>query len=314
MRESNIEISVVVPVYSCRECLYDLVERLNITLSNIVKDWEIILVNDACPQGSWEEIKNISDSNAKVVGINLSRNFGQHYAITAGLDHINGEWVVVMDCDLQDKPEEITKLYAKAQAGYDIICAQRVKREDIFYKKISSKIFYSILGYLTDTKQDSTIANFGIYNKKVIKAILDMGDYIRYFPTMSQWVGFNKVAIPVEHSNRKNGKSSYSYKKLFELAFNNMITFSDKPLRITVKAGLLMMVLSILIGSYYFFRHLHGDIYVLGYASLIISVWFLAGCTFSILGVVGIYVGKTFEKVKNRPLYIIDERVNFDEE
>ncbi|MCD4740915.1 MAG: glycosyltransferase family 2 protein [Desulfobacteraceae bacterium] len=314
MREHNIEISVVVPVYSCRECLYDLVERLNITLSSIVKDWEIILVNDACPQGSWEEIKNISDSNAKVIGINLSRNFGQHYAITAGLDHTKGEWVVVMDCDLQDKPEEISKLYAKTQEGYDIVYAQRVERKDTFCKKISSKIFYSILGYLSDTKQDSTIANFGVYNKKAIKAILDMGDYIRYFPTMSQWVGFNKTTMLVEHSSRKNGKSSYSFKKLFDLALNNMITFSDKPLRLTIKAGLLMVVLSILIGSYYFFKHIHGDIYVLGYASLIISIWFLAGCTLLILGIVGLYVGKTFEKVKNRPLYIIDEKVPFDEE
>lgn len=314
MRERNIEISVVVPVYSCKECLYDLVERLTTALSNIVKDWEIILVNDACPQGSWEEIKNISDINTKVMGINLSRNFGQHYAITAGLCHIKGDWVVVMDCDLQDKPEEISKLYAKAQEGYDIVYAQRVEREDNFYKKISSKFFYSVLGYLTDTKQDSTIANFGIYNKKVIKAILDMGDYIRYFPTMSQWVGFKKTSIRVKHLNRESGNSSYSYKKLFELAFNTMISFSDKPLRLTVKAGLLMVVFSILIGSYYFFRLIHGDIYVLGYASLIISIWFLAGCTFSILGVVGLYVGKTFEKVKNRPLFIIDKKVNFDEE
>jgi dolichol-phosphate mannosyltransferase len=246
----------------------------------------------------------------RVKGINLSRNFGQHYAITAGLSYAKGEWVVVMDCDLQDRPDEIPNLYKKAMEGWDIVFAQRKERKDGFLKKKLSKLFYYLFSYLTETKQDASVANFGIYNKKVIVAILSMKDQIRFFPTMVQWVGFRKYYLPVKHSERFEGKSSYNFKGLFKLALNSILAFSDKPLRLTVKLGFGITLISLLVMLVYFIMYLTGSIKVLGFTSLIISFWFLSGIIIFILGFVGLYIGKMFEKVKDRPNFIVQEEIN----
>ena len=157
-----IQISVVSPIYGCKACLPELYERLVASLSQISPSFEIILVNDACPENSWECIELLCERDSRVKGINLSRNFGQHYAISAGLDHARGEWVVVMDCDLQDQPEEILKFYAKAQEGYDIVFGQRVNRKDSFFKKFGSAAFNPVIEYFTGSRQENTLANLGI--------------------------------------------------------------------------------------------------------------------------------------------------------
>jgi len=162
-------ISVISPIYGCKECLFELYDRLVKTLSQITENFEIILVNDACPQSSWERIAMLCAKDPRVKGINLSRNFGQHYAITAGLDHATGDWVVVMDCDLQDRPEEIIKLYTKALEGYDIVFGRRAERKDSFIKRFGSMAFNRVLEYFTETKHDNSIANFGIYAHKVVR-------------------------------------------------------------------------------------------------------------------------------------------------
>lgn len=303
-------ISVVSPIYGCRTCLYELYYRLTESLAKISSDYEIILVNDASPDGAWETIVEIAQKDNRVKGINLSRNFGQHYAITAGLAHCKGEWVVVMDCDLQDKPEEIIKLYKKALEGYHSVFGQRILRNDKLYKRLFSRIFYNVFSYLTDTKQDPSVANFGIYHKKVIEAVLDMKDQLRYFPTMVQWVGFNKAYIEIEHQERVNGKSSYNFSKLFQLATNIIIAFSDKPLRLMIRIGFFVSLLSLVLGLVYFIKYLSGEIVVTGFASLIISIWFLSGLLISLIGIVGLYIGKMFEKVKNRPVFIINDVFN----
>lgn len=303
-------ISIVSPVYAAEKLVDELVSSIIENVSPITNDYEIILVEDCGPDNSWQKIEAICAQNDKVKGIKLSRNFGQHYAITAGIANASGEWIVIMDCDLQDVPAEIPRLFAKAQEGYDIVYAQRVERQDGFLKRLSSAVFYKVFSYLTDTHQDKTVANYGIYHKKVINAILSMNDNIRYFPTMSQWVGFKKTYLPVVHAPRKEGKSSYSFRKLLELAFNNMIAFSDKPLRLVVKLGLSIFLFSFFIAGYYIYKYLNNEIIVLGYASLMVSLWFLSGIIIFILGVIGIYIGKTFERVKNRPIYIIDKKLN----
>lgn len=309
----KINISVIVPVYGCSSCLHELVERVSNTVQKLDKSFEIILVDDCGPDNSWETMQNISASNPMIKSIRLSRNFGQHYSIHAGLEQSIGDWVVVMDCDLQDKPEEIENLFKKSQEGFDIVLAQRLTRNDSFFKRMSSKLFYKVFGYLTDTEQDSSIANFGIYHRNVIDAILSMKDYIRYFPTMVQWVGFSKTKLEVKHQEREEGDSGYSFKALLNLAFNNIIAFSDKPLRLAVKFGIFIALLAGLLGGFYLYKYIIGDIQVLGFSSLIISIWFLSGVTISILGLIGMYIGKVFEKVKSRPLYIIDKKINFDE-
>jgi len=308
--ENRPRISVVSPVYMAENIVEELVRQLHEQLALISPDYEIILVNDASPDKSWEKVLQVCMEDFRVKGINLSRNFGQHYAITAGLQQSKGEWVVVMDCDLQDLPEEIPNLYHIAQKGYDSVFAQRLKRNDSLFKKVVSKIFYTLFSYLTDTKQDPTVANFGIYRRCVIDAILAMHDQIRFFPTMVQWVGFKKFYLPVKHASRYEGNSTYNFKSLFNMALNNMIAFSDKPLRVTVKIGFSIASISFITGIIYLILYFTGRISVLGFTSLIISIWFLSGIIMLILGVLGLYLGKVFEKVKHRPTFIIRDQCN----
>jgi dolichol-phosphate mannosyltransferase len=298
-------ISIVSPVYRAENILPELIKRIENALHKITYNFEIILVEDGSPDKSWEKIEELSKDKEYIKGIKLSRNFGQHYAITCGLDYAKGEWVVVMDCDLQDQPEEIEKLYNIALEGFDIVLARRAERKDSFFKKFFSKIFYRTLGYLTGTEQDETIANFGIYSHKVIEVLSGMKETIRYFPAMVKWVGFNAVKLDVCHAKRDEGKSSYNFKKLMNLALDIILAFSDKPLRLVVKAGLLISFVSLIITALYFIKWLKGDVIVLGYTSLIISIWLLSGVIISTLGVIGLYVGKIFEGVKGRPIYII---------
>ncbi len=306
----NPHISVVTPVYNCKECLLELYQRLKKTLEQITSDFEIIMVNDASPDNAWEVIRDIANQDNRVKGINLSRNFGQHYAITAGLDFAKGEWVVVMDCDLQDQPEEIEKLYIKAQEGYDVVLGKRHYRQDGFFKKLGSKIFYLIFSYLTDTEQDGTIANFGIYNSKVIDIVKSMRENLRFFPVMVKWTGFNIISMDIEHAARETGKSSYTFKKMLNLAFDVMIAFSDKPLRLTVKTGLIMSLTSFSYATYIVIRALFGIRAIEGWSSLIVSIWFLSGLTIFILGIIGTYIGKIFDEVKKRPIYVVQEKIN----
>lgn len=304
-------ISVVSPVYRAEEIVEQLVSEIHQSVSKISDSYEIILVEDGSPDHSWEAIQRICKHDSKVKGVKLSRNFGQHAAINAGLATSQGEWVVVMDCDLQDRPDEIPHLLAKAKEGYELVFAQRQLRQDGFFKKLSSKIFYAAFSYLTDTVQDSSVANFGIYHRKVVDAVVSLGDRIRFFPTMTQWVGFRKAYLPVKHDERASGKSSYSWSKLIELAFNNIISFSDKPLRLTVRLGLLMSLFAILLGIAYLYQYFTNKITQLGFASIIISITFFSGLIIFILGIIGIYLGKTFEQVKGRPVHIIDQKLNF---
>lgn len=303
-------ISVVSPVYKAEEIVPLLVEQIKKHLSFITEDFEIILVEDCGPDESWNAIDIEAKKDFRVKGIKLSRNFGQHYAITAGLDFANGEWVVVMDCDLQDKPSEIINLYQKALEGYDIVLARRAIRNDKSHKKLFSRLFYRTLGYLTGTKQDPAIANFGIYRNKVINAIRTMREPIRYFPTMVRWVGFKRTTLDVYHGAREIGETSYNFKKLLRLSLDIILANSDKPIKLTIKFGFMVALLSFAFGLFTIIRYFTGSITVLGYTSLLISIWFLSGLILIVLGVLGLYLGKTFEGVKNRPIYIINKQLN----
>lgn len=302
-------ISVVSPVYKAENILPELILRLETVLNQTSEKYEIILIEDHSPDNSWEVIEKQAKDKNHIKGIKLSRNFGQHYAITCGLDNAKGEWVVVMDCDLQDQPEEINKLLNKSKEGYDVVLASRKNRNDKYLKKLFSKIFYRTLGYLTGSEQDETIANFGLYNRKVINVLVDMRESIRYFPTMVKWVGFKQAKIDIEHSPRVEGKSSYNFKKLFNLALDIILAFSDKPIRLTVKLGILISLSSFFIALYFLIKWFMGGVVVLGYTSLIISVWLLSGFIICTLGIIGLYIGKIFEGVKKRPIYIIDKKI-----
>ena len=302
-------ISIVSPVYRAENILPILVSEINLVMERIGEDYEIILVDDRSPDNSWEVMKVLSSQNSKIKSIRLSRNFGQHSAIFAGLTKAKGDWVVVMDCDMQDQPKEIAKLYKKALEGYDIVLGQRENRKDKFLKKLSSKLFYKVFNYLSGGQFNNEIGNFGIYKKKVIDSILNINDYIKFFPLFINWVGFKSTSIPIEHSSREEGKSSYSISRLLKLAFNVIISFSDKPLRLFINFGLGISILSFILGIYYLYLAVTHRITQPGFSSLILSIWFLSGIIISCIGIVGVYLGKTFDQAKNRPTFIIDEEL-----
>lgn len=300
-------ISFVSPVYNSAESLLILVNEIKKVTLKMGEPYEIILVDDRSPDNSWEILQQLSNEDIYIKCVRLSRNFGQHPAILAGLSLAKGDWVVVLDCDLQDQPKEVLKLWEKAKEGFDAVLAKRSVRNDGRLKRLSSLLFSKVFSFLTDTKYDNEVANFGIYSKKVVVSILQVGDYIKFFPLFVKFVGFKATALEVEHAVRPDGITSYSWKKLLRLAFNTIIAFSNKPLKLFVKFGIIISVISFLFGIYNVYLAVTGQIEVLGYSSIIVSIWFLAGIVITIMGICGIYIGKIFDQTKNRPVFIIDE-------
>ncbi len=304
-------ISIVSPVYRGEKMVAELVRRNVESVTTITDDYEIILVNDASPDNSWDEIVKQCAANPKVKGINFSRNFGQHYAITAGLHYAQGDWVVVMDCDLQDRPEEIPNLYKKAGEGWNIVYARRKNKKFGFLKKMSSTLFHSLYDWISGMKTDDSIGNFGIYNKNVIEEFNKMGETSRSFGTLLLYLGFPFSTIDVEHSERMDGKSSYTLRKLLKLAFDVMISNTNKPLKITVGLGFVMAGISFLLALYNVVARWLGLIMVEGYTTTVFSIWFVGGVLLTMIGIIGLYIGKVFDQVKGRPLYVVSEIINF---
>lgn len=288
----------------------ELVRRNVESICSLTDDYEIILVNDASPDNSWSEIVRQCAENPRVKGINLSRNFGQHYAITAGLRYATGEWVVVMDCDLQDRPEEIPNLYRKAQEGFDIVYARRAVRKDGFVKKSTSALFYRVFRRLSGMESDKAVANFGIYHKRVIEEFNRMPEQSRFFPSQIRYLGFKDTAIDVEHSERSEGKSSYSLMKRFKLGFDVVVSNSNKPLRFAVGLGFCMSALSFLLALYNVIAKWAGVIQVPGYTTTVFSIWFVGGLLLLVMGIMGLYIGKIYDQVKGRQLFIVKDKVN----
>ena len=304
-------ISVVTPVYGCRDCLGDLHRRLVETLEKITPDFEIIMINDASPDGAWDSITELSRIDRRVKGINFSRNFGQHFAISAGLHHAKGDWVVVMDCDLQDTPEEIDKLYIKAQQGFDVVFAKRVERQDNSIKKFGSHLFWVVFDYFTEQKSDSSIANFSIISRKVVNNFCKFSEQNRSFVLFIRWLGFKTAHIPIGHSLRTIGKSSYNFKKMVYLALDGIISQSNKPLRLSITFGFSIAFLSLLFASKLLFDYLFFSKPVAGWTSVMVSIYFLSGILLANMGLLGLYIGKIFNETKGRPLYVIDDQVGF---
>lgn len=307
-----MKLSFVSPVYRAEKIIPTLISRIEASAKQLTDDYEIILVDDFSPDHSWTVLEQEAIKNERVKAIKLSRNFGQHYAITAGLNYVTGDWVVVLDCDLQDQPEEVVKLYAKAEEGYDIVYARRQERSDSFLKKLSSTVFHKVFSYLSGQKTDKTIANFGIYNRKVIDEYNKMPEVARSFTSLIAYVGFPTTAIEVEHASRFDGKSSYSLRKLLKLTFDVIIANSNKPLRIAVKLGFSLSVISFLLAIYNLIAYLVGAIMVPGYTTTIFSIWFVGGLILFVLGIIGSYIGKIFDQVKGRQIFIVEKEMNID--
>ena len=301
-------ISIVSPVYGCASTLTQLYERLCASLAQISEDFEIILVDDRSRDNAWKKIVTLAKRDTRVKGIKLSRNFGQHKAITAGVDHAKGDWIVVMDCDLQDQPEEIAKLYNKAKEGYDVVWARRVERQDGICKRINSKLFHIIYDYFTEKKSDSTIANFSIVSKRVIHEWRRLREQNRNYPLFIEWLGFDAVAIDIEHACRAEGSSSYTLKKLITFAIDSIVSQSNKPLRLSIQFGFLVSFGSFIFALYLVLRYFISGIPVEGWTSVMVSIYFIGGLLFANMGFLGLYIGKIFDETKGRPIYLIEEQ------
>lgn len=299
-------ISVVVPVFNCSQALPELCERLHAAVGLITPDYEIILVNDASTDEGWIAIQALAITDSRVKGINLSRNFGQHYAIAAGLDFALGDWVVVMDGDLQDLPEEIPKLYQTAQSNYDMVVGFRADRKDHWFKKTLSKSFHRVFHYLSGISVNNSIGNFGIYSKRVIRNIQALKETTRSFGLLTLWVGFRRSEVEVRHAARPYGRSSYTFSKMVELALNSIVAHCDKLLRLTIKLGLLVSLISLVCSAWIVLSYFVWATPIMGWTSLIVSIFLMSGLVLGTIGIVGLYIGRILEEVRGRPLYIID--------
>lgn len=302
------DLSIVSPVYGCVGCLEELVERIRAAVAPMGLKYEVILVDDQSPDGAWPRIMELAALHVEVEGVRLARNFGQHYAISAGIESARGSVVVVMDCDLQDSPEDIPALVARCAGGVEVVFGQRTERQDGFLKRMGSLYFFRLLSWMTGVQQDHTTANFGAYSRKVINAVNAMPERERCFPLMVKWTGFNSVSIPVKHAARPVGKSSYSFKKLRKLATSIILSYSDKPLRVVVRIGLAFAVIAFAMVGWSLVRYFNGDIRVAGFTSMIASIWLVGGVAISCIGITGLYIGRLFNDAKGRPYYLIAER------
>jgi polyisoprenyl-phosphate glycosyltransferase len=309
MTQSEKFISVVSPVYKSEKIVDELVKRLSESLSKITENYEIILVEDGGGDRSWLKIEENCRRDKRVKGIKLSRNFGQHYAITAGLSRASGDIIVIMDCDLQDDPDHINKLLDEFGKGYDVVFTRRIGRKHSFFKMITAKIYNSLFKMFSDKNYDLNVGSMTMISSRVKDEFLKLKDQDRLYIQLIKWIGFRSTYVPVEHRERYEGSSTYSISKLFVTALQGWTSYSDKLLRLSIYTGLIISVLSLLAAlsivlSYFLLS------FQPGWPSLIVAILFSTGLILMSIGIAGIYIGKIFEQTKQRPLYIIDEKIN----
>jgi glycosyltransferase involved in cell wall biosynthesis len=303
-------LSVILPVFNEGSIIEELVKQVKMNVKLITDDFEIILVDDGSQDETWNKIENEAKQEQRIKGIKFSRNFGHHYAITAGLHTSSGEWVVVMDGDLQDRPEVIPELYEKSQTGFDVVFVSRQNRRETLSYRIAQKIFYWALRTLSGVDFDSQQANFSIINKKVVEAFKNFPENARFYGSTIKWLGFQRSYITADHGTRYSGKPSYTFKKRVKLALDIILSFSERPLKFAIGLGLLMSAISIFIALWIVYGTFRWGYAVMGWPSGIVSILFSSGIILTVLGIIGIYLGRVFSEVKRRPLYIISNIVN----
>lgn len=303
-------INIVAPIYNEEGLVKEFVIQVSRSLETFTKDYKIILIDDGSTDESWKEIIDICENNKKIVGIKLSKNFGHHYAITAGIHNSDSEWVVVMDSDLQDRPEVIPELFQKASEGFDVVFVNRTNRPESIWYKALQKFFYFTLRILSGIKFDSNQANFSIINKKVVEAFKQFPEQSRFYGSTIKWLGFNKSYIEAQHGKRFQGKPSYTFKKRIRLAADIILAFSDRPLKFAAYLGLVISLISFTMIGWILFQVLQEGFSVVGWASLMASIFLIGGMLIFILGIIGIYISKIFNEVKHRPLFVVEYKLN----
>jgi dolichol-phosphate mannosyltransferase len=301
----EVELTVVVPVYKCDECLTHLHQRLHDALDGKVLSMELLFVDDRSPDGSWETLQGLARVDECVKVVRLSRNFGQHAAITAGLEHAAGTWIVVMDCDLQDPPEYVPELYAKAQEGYDVVFARRITDRRSFSRGLASAAYFRMLNAALGTSFDSGYGNFSLISRKVRDEFLRVRDTDRHYLMILRWLGFTTASIDFQQEPRYAGKSAYTVGMLLRFALDGFFFQTTTLLRWIVYAGFLISVVGVILAGFFVVNYFVGDPYP-GWTSLGVLLLLLSGFIIVSTGVTGLYVGKIFVQAKNRPLYVID--------
>ena len=310
MTQNPPSISLVIPVYRAELILPELCKRLVTSLTELTESYQIILVDDRSPDHSWDVMLQMVGAYPAITAIRLSRNFGQHYAITAGLDLANGDWTVIMDCDLQDQPEEIVTLLQKAKQGYDVVLARRKARSDSAGKRLSSRVFYWLFNVLSGYRMDPSVGSFRIMRRSVVEAYRTMRESARLFGGMVEWLGFETTFVDVAHGARYEGRSSYNIRAMTKLAFDGIFAFSNRPLYFSIGAGVIMSLLAAGFGvSMIVYFLLHPLVGVPGWLSQVTLTTFIGGLILLNLGILGIYVGRIYDQAKGRPLYVVDRIV-----
>lgn len=301
------ELSIVIPLFNEGTLVEELIKRVKFNSKAITQEFEIILIDDGSTDSTWEKIENGAKQDGRVKGIKFSRNFGHHYALTAGLHHAVGEWVVVMDGDLQDRPEVIPELYTKVIEGFDIVFVSRRNRPERIYYRIIQKIFYWILRRLSGINFDSSQANFSILNRKVVEAFKNFPENARFYASTIKWLGYRRTEIFADHGQRFSGKPSYTLRKRIKLATDIILSFSERPLKFSIGMGLLMSLLSLSITFWVIYNYFFLGYLVSTWMAVATAIFLSTGIILIVIGISGIYIGEIFRQVKNRPLYVIDK-------
>ncbi|MBK8397934.1 MAG: glycosyltransferase family 2 protein [Leptospiraceae bacterium] len=303
-------ISICIPVYKTKDIIPALIEKIEREISKVADDYEILFIDDGSPDGAWNSLLDYSKKNNRIKGIHFSRNFGQHYAITAGIAHAKGDYIIVMDCDLQHDPKYISSLYTEALKGNDIVYTYTRKRKHSFIKNLFAKIFTLIFNLFTDSIESHyNVGSFSLITRQVAQEYLRIKDKHRHYLLILRWLGFRKTYIEIEHKERYSGRSSYTLKKLIHHAIDGITSQSVKLLKYSILIGMVYFILSI-VGSVYLVINAFLYGYMQGWASLVVLLLLSTGLILMAIGISSIYIGNIFDQVKNRPLYIIAEKVN----
>ena len=300
------ELSVVVPVYGCGECLAALHERLGTSLPMITEDFELIFIDDRSRDDGWSVIRGLASRDPRVRGFRLSRNFGQHAAITAGLAQSRGQWVAVIDCDLQERPEDIPRLYAAAQAGYEIVRTVRRDRRHSLARRLASRLYRAVL---LENSNRSDYSTLSLVSRRVADSFLRLRDKDREYTLALDWLGFDQTTLEVQHADRHAGQSAYTLRHLVRVALDGLFFRTTVLLRLVALLGFLIALVGAIAAAWEVYDYFERpEARIPGYASLAVLVLVLSGVIIASVGIVGLYVGRIFEQVKDRPLFIIDAR------
>jgi dolichol-phosphate mannosyltransferase len=304
---SAIRLSIAIPLFNEEAVVPELLERLGTTLSSIDGGpHEVVFVDDGSTDATVAMVEKAAVRDPRFVLVVLSRNFGQQATLTAALDHVSGDAVVLMDGDLQDRPEAIPLFLEKYREGYDVVYARRILRKEPFWLRVSYAVFYRVLNRISGIRIPMDAGDFGLISRRVVNELRQLREHHRYLRGLRSWVGFRQIGIDVERDPRFAGKAKYTTRRLFHLASDGIFAFSTIPIRAAALFGILALAASSFYALYTIYAKFVLHIAPKGFTALIILITFLSGVHLLFLSVIGEYVGRVYEEVKQRPVYIID--------